>query len=67
MKIVTFKYPSNRLMAALATLVLSASLPTLPAVAETPGERGLAIAQKADHRDVGFGDTKATMTMTLTS
>ncbi len=35
------------------------------AMAETPEEKGLAIAKAADERDAGFGDFIADMTMTL--
>lgn len=35
------------------------------AFCETPEEKGLAIAMEADHRDNGFGDYTADMTMTL--
>ena len=52
-------------MARAAVLLLSTGLIIHPAIAETPEKRGLAIAQEADRRDVGFGDTKANMTMTL--
>jgi outer membrane lipoprotein-sorting protein len=34
-------------------------------MAETPEEKGLAIAQEADKRDTGFGDFTVTMLMTL--
>ncbi|MEN8721104.1 MAG: outer membrane lipoprotein-sorting protein [Oceanococcaceae bacterium] len=37
----------------------------LPAVAQTPEERGLEIATEADARDAGWGDSASTMTMTL--
>lgn len=33
--------------------------------AETPEEKGLAIAKEAEQRDLGWGDSEATMTMTL--
>lgn len=38
---------------------------TAPVYAETPEERGLAIAQEADRRDQGFQDSTATMQMIL--
>ena len=37
----------------------------LPTYAETPEEKGLAIAMEVDRRDTGFGDSEAAMTMTL--
>ncbi len=37
----------------------------LSAAALTPEERGLEIAREADRRDLGFGDTRAEMVMTL--
>ncbi|MEA3411905.1 MAG: outer membrane lipoprotein-sorting protein [Pseudomonadota bacterium] len=40
-------------------------LMSLPAMAETPEEKGLAIAVAADERDAGFGDFTADMVMTL--
>jgi hypothetical protein len=48
-------------------LILSLSLLLLPlvATAETPEEKGLAIAQEADRRDTGFGDLTANMLMVL--
>ncbi len=45
-------------------LVLLALLP-LSVFAQTPEERGLAIAQEADRRDIGFVDSQADMVMTL--
>lgn len=45
-----------------ASLTLAGSGPTL---AETPEEKGLAIAIEADKRDSGWSDTEAKMTMTL--
>tara|TARA_R110001583_G_scaffold33548_3_gene113311 strand:+ start:5391 stop:6176 length:786 start_codon:yes stop_codon:yes gene_type:complete len=50
-----------------ALLALSAGFTALPAAAQTAVERGLEIAVEADRRDIGFGDTKANMTMTLKS
>ncbi len=38
---------------------------SLPLAAQTPEEKGLAIAIEADRRDQGFGDNAANMTMTL--
>lgn len=37
----------------------------MPAFAESPEEKGLAIATEADRRNEGFGDTSATMQMIL--
>lgn len=47
------------------TLALSALALPLAATAETPEEKGLAIAQEADRRDKGFGDFTADMLMVL--
>lgn len=44
---------------------LLAALLALPAAAETPEEKGLAIAREAEARNDGFGDTSATMQMIL--
>jgi len=52
----------NRLILILA---LSLCLSPLIATAETPEEKGLAIAQEADRRDTGFKDYTANMLMTL--
>lgn len=38
---------------------------TGPSYAETPEQKGLAIAREADQRDSGFGDSSAVMSMTL--
>jgi outer membrane lipoprotein-sorting protein len=46
-----------------ALLLLYLFLPT--AFAETPAERGLAIAREADRRDQGWGDSSASLTMIL--
>ncbi len=48
----------------LTILLLVALLPSL-AVAQTPEEKGLEIAQAADAYDLGFGDFTANMVMTL--
>jgi outer membrane lipoprotein-sorting protein len=48
----------------IALLLLMGSLP-LATMAETPEEKGLAIAMEADLRDKGFGDSSATMKMIL--
>jgi outer membrane lipoprotein-sorting protein len=37
----------------------------LPAAAETPEQKGLAIAQEADRRNEGYGDSSATLQMIL--
>ena len=52
--------PSKTLFA-----LLLAALVALPAAAETPEEKGLAIAKEADRRNDGFGDSKNTMEMVL--
>ncbi|HSJ48359.1 MAG TPA: outer membrane lipoprotein-sorting protein, partial [Gammaproteobacteria bacterium] len=44
-------------------LLLSLFMPI--ALAETPEERGLAIAREADRRDQGWGDSSASMAMIL--
>ncbi len=50
-------------------LLLSVLLLLIPSLllAETPEEKGLAIAREADRRDNGFGDFKAHLAMTLTN
>ena len=45
--------------------LLSANLLALNVAAETPEERGLAIAVEMDHRDTGWGDQSNNMVMTL--
>ncbi len=47
------------------TLIISLLLLPFPATAETPEEKGLAIAQGADRRDTGFRDLTAKMLMVL--
>lgn len=47
------------------TLVLSLGLAATGAQAQTPEEKGLAIAVEADKRDMGWKDATADMTMTL--
>ena len=49
------------------TLLLFVVLGSMPVIApaETPAERGLAIAVEADTRDKGFGDSTASMEMVL--
>ncbi len=49
-----------------ATASELAGLETLPG-ADDPQGRGLAIARETERRDVGFGNTSATMTMLLTN
>ncbi|WP_456406332.1 outer membrane lipoprotein-sorting protein [Thiolapillus sp.] len=46
-------------------LALLIGLYSVGAVAETPEEKGLAIAQEADRRDTGWGDFQAKMSMLL--
>jgi outer membrane lipoprotein-sorting protein len=46
-------------------LTLAIGLPFASAWAETPEEKGLAIAKEADRRNNGFGDSKTTMEMVL--
>lgn len=48
----------------LSAMLLLLLLP-LAAVAETPEEKGLSIAQETDKRDTGFGDSTADMLMIL--
>jgi len=50
-----------RAAACLSVLAITAAT----ALAETPEEKGLAIAVEADRRDNGFGDTKSSMQMIL--
>lgn len=52
--------PTRPLLAALLAAVVA-----LPAAAQTPEEKGLAIAREAEARNDGFGDTSATMQMIL--
>jgi outer membrane lipoprotein-sorting protein len=47
------------------TAALLALLFALPAQAESPEEKGLAIAKEADRRNDGFGDAKTSMEMIL--
>lgn len=56
--------PQNKLRNALLWAALAA-LPAAPALAESPEQKGLAIATEADRRNDGFGDTSATMQMIL--
>jgi len=53
-----------------AAFAAALALPSLlavaaPAAAETPEEKGLRIAQEADARDTGFGDSEVSMVMVL--
>ncbi|UCE35744.1 MAG: outer membrane lipoprotein-sorting protein [Deltaproteobacteria bacterium] len=48
----------------LAMTLVSLLLPSVVA-AQTPEEKGLAIAQEADRRDIGFGDSTADLLMVL--
>ncbi len=54
-------WPQSKAVAA----ALCGALLALPAAAASPEERGLAIAQEAERRNDGFGDTSATMQMIL--
>ncbi|WP_305800304.1 outer membrane lipoprotein-sorting protein [Thiolapillus sp.] len=46
-------------------IALMVALTSFNALAETPEEKGLAIAQEADRRDTGWGDFQAQMSMLL--
>lgn len=48
--------------AAIFTLAIG---PAAPAFAQTPEEKGLAIAQEMDRRDLGWGTSETVLTMTL--
>ncbi len=54
-----------------ASLLASAALTLVaagtPAQGETPEEKGLAIAEEVDRRDLGFGDSASTLKMVLTN
>jgi outer membrane lipoprotein-sorting protein len=56
--------PQNRYLN-LTLWVLLAALLAAPAFAESPEEKGLAIALESDKRNDGFGDTSATLQMIL--
>jgi outer membrane lipoprotein-sorting protein len=56
--------PQNKTLYALLWLALIALL-AMPAFAESPEEKGLAIATEADRRNDGYGDSSATMQMIL--
>jgi outer membrane lipoprotein-sorting protein len=49
----------------LPTLLIALTLVAAPVAAETMEEKGFAIAAKSDRSDRGFGDSRATLTMTL--
>lgn len=49
----------------LLLLLVALCLPSISVSAETPEEKGLAIAKEADRRDEGYGDFTADMMMTL--
>jgi len=51
--------------AAAAITLATVPMVSRPAPAETPEDRGLAIAREADRRDTGFEDFSADLTMTL--
>lgn len=58
----------NKLMKSLfASGALAALVATTPVIAETPEEKGMMIAKEIDKRDTGFGDSRSTLTMTLTN
>jgi hypothetical protein len=60
------KHLLKRLMRQFLTgMTLFSLLVPLAATAETPEEKGLAIAQEADRRDTGFGDSTANLLMVL--
>ena len=50
----------------LGALIALLAFPAL-AVGETPEEKGLAIAQEADRRDLGFGDSEGNLRMILSN
>jgi hypothetical protein len=63
---------NRKILTALALYAFAAQALTSPAMAELPGPsepeaRGLAIAQKSDATNLGFGDTAAEMEMVLTN
>ncbi len=59
--------PNKMFRSLLITSALAVAVSSLPAVAETSEEKGLAIAREIDKRDIGFGDSQSTLTMTLTN
>ena len=50
-----------------ATSVLAIAVVCVTAIAETPEEKGLAIAQEADKRDLGWGTSETNLKMILTN
>ena len=61
----TQRRPSGRVVVtALAIVGIAAAAPTA-AVAQTPEERGLAVAQAADANDIGWADNMSNMRMVL--
>jgi outer membrane lipoprotein-sorting protein len=54
----------SKYLTALLWVALIAML-AMPAFAESPEDKGLAIATEADHRNDGYGDSSATMQMIL--
>ncbi|MDH3452572.1 MAG: outer membrane lipoprotein-sorting protein, partial [Gammaproteobacteria bacterium] len=57
------RYKNRKLNPCLAALLVA--LAPLAASAQSPAEKGLAIALEADRRDLGFNDFEANMTMLL--
>lgn len=59
--------PATSRAALLAVLLLALASPGAPAFGETPEEKGLAIAEEVDRRDLGFGDTASNLKMVLSN
>lgn len=57
----------NKIIAPLLIAGTLISFGTTAVLAETPEEKGMAIAVEIDKRDIGFGDSRANLTMTLTN
>jgi outer membrane lipoprotein-sorting protein len=55
----------NTALAAALTLGAVLGVSTLPALAETPQEKGRWIAEETDRRDLGWGDSEVRLKMTL--
>jgi hypothetical protein len=55
---------NRSLLSSLSAALLVAGI-ALPVQAESPDEKGLAIAKEADRRNNGYGDTKVSMEMIL--
>jgi outer membrane lipoprotein-sorting protein len=53
-----YLYPATAIALAISTLAI-------PAIAETPQEKGLAIAQEMDKRDLGWGSSSTNLNMIL--